>query len=88
MQCIRPGNYTPDNYITSIGSMDLPQSWSVLTEMIIDHQDRLWIATTVEDMNVLEWWVLENTGELITKYEWPRDEPIKVVKNDRIHGAN
>ncbi|MFO8029767.1 MAG: hypothetical protein R6U28_07885 [Cyclonatronaceae bacterium] len=49
--------------------MDLPRSWPVLTGMKIGHDDRLWIATTVEDMNVLEWWVLENTGELITNFE-------------------
>lgn len=42
--------------------MDLPQFWPVLTEIIIDHHDRLWIATTVEDMSVLEWWVLERVA--------------------------
>jgi len=49
--------------------------------MKIDDLDRLWIATTVEDMSVYEWWVLEETGELITKFKWLRDEPIEVVKN-------
>jgi len=70
-----------DYYVTNMSSMDLPQFWPVITEMIIDHDDRLWIATTVEDMSVLEWWVLENSGELITKFQWSRDEPIEAVKN-------
>ncbi|MEX0769148.1 MAG: hypothetical protein WD035_00340 [Balneolaceae bacterium] len=61
--------------------MNLPKTWPVLSEMKIDDQNRLWIATTVEDMSVYEWWVLEDTGELITKFEWPRDEPIEVVQN-------
>lgn len=71
----------PDLFIKNMESMDLPKTWPVLTDMKIDDQDRLWIATTVKDMNVYEWWVLENTGELITKFEWPRDQPIEVVKN-------
>lgn len=61
--------------------VELPEFWPVLTSMIIDDLDRFWVATTVEDMKVYEWWVLENTGKVITKFEWPRDEPIEVVKN-------
>ncbi|MFO8029772.1 MAG: 6-bladed beta-propeller [Cyclonatronaceae bacterium] len=74
-----------DYFIENMSSIDLPQFWPVLTEMIIDHDDRLWVAATVEDMNVMEWWVLENTGELITKFEWPRDEPIEAVQNDYLY---
>ncbi|TVR37015.1 MAG: 6-bladed beta-propeller [Balneolaceae bacterium] len=70
-----------DLYIQNMKFMDLPQTWPVLTDMKIDDHDRLWIATTVEDMTIYEWWILEKTGELITKFEWPRDEPIEVVKN-------
>jgi hypothetical protein len=67
--------------ISLMETVDLPETWPVLTDMKIDDQDRLWIATTVEDMSIYEWWVLEETGELITRFEWPRDEPIEVVKN-------
>jgi len=75
----------PDIFINSMDSMDLPKTWPVLTDMKIDNQDRLWIATTVKDMNVYEWWVLENTGELIVKFKWPRNEPIEVVKNEYVY---
>lgn len=67
--------------ISLMESVDLPNNWPVLTDMVIDDQDRFWVATTVEDMKVYEWWVLEENGEFITKFEWPRDEPIEVVKN-------
>lgn len=75
----------PDMFIRNMKSLDLPPSWPVLTDLKIDDQDRLWIATTVEDMNVYEWWVLEKSGEMITKFEWPRDEPIEDVKNGYIY---
>lgn len=70
-----------DYYIRNMKNMDLPKTWPVITDMKIDDQDRLWVATTVENMKVFEWWVLEKSGELITKFEWSRDKPIEKVKN-------
>ncbi len=67
--------------LRAVQSMEFPDYWPVLNDMLIDDQDRLWIATTVEDMSIYEWWILEETGELITRFEWPRDEPIEVIKN-------
>ncbi|HET8864785.1 MAG TPA: 6-bladed beta-propeller [Gracilimonas sp.] len=72
-------------FVKDMNSMDLPENWPVLTDMKIDNQNRLWIATTVEDMKVYEWWVLEETGELITKFEWPRDQPIQEIKNGYLY---
>lgn len=69
----------PDLYVSNMESLDLPGTWPALIEMKIDNQDRLWIATTVDDLSVYEWWVLESTGELITRFEWPRNKPILVV---------
>ena len=59
----------------------LPETWPALNSMQIDDDNRLWVSTIVEDFDIYEWWVLEETGELITRFEWPRDEPIEVVKN-------
>ncbi len=75
----------PDLIIRNMKSMDLPRTWPVLTDMKIDDQDRLWIAATVEDMKVYQWWVLENTGELITRFTWPRSKPIQVIKNGYLY---
>lgn len=75
----------PKHLIENINSLELPEFWPVLKEIKIDNQDRLWIATTVEDMSIYEWWVLEENGELITKFEWPRDEPIEVIKNGMMY---
>lgn len=75
----------PDRYVSRMDLLDLPETWPALTEMIMDDQDRLWIATTVEDVSIDKWWVLEDSGELITQFEWPRNEPIEVIKNDFIY---
>lgn len=64
---------------------NLPESWPAVDDLLIDDENRLWISTIVEDFDVYEWWVLEETGELITRFEWPRDEPIEVIKNGYIY---
>ncbi|NBC03112.1 MAG: 6-bladed beta-propeller [Bacteroidetes bacterium] len=68
-----------------IRQIDLPPNWPALNDLLVDDENRLWVSTIVNDFDVNEWWVIEETGELITKFEWPRDEPIEVVKNDFIY---
>jgi len=75
------GANNPELFIDNIGSIQLPESWPVLNDLLIDEINRLWVSTIIEDFDVYEWWVLEETGELITKFEWPRDEPIEVIRN-------
>lgn len=75
----------PDVYVSNMPSKDLPGFWPVLTEMKIDNEDRLWVATTVGDMSVYEWWVLESSGFVLARFEWPRNKPILVVRHDYIY---
>ena len=63
----------------------VPDTWPAMDNMIIDDDGRLWIATIVEDLDVFEWWLLEETGELLSKFKWPRDEPIVTVKNGKVY---
>ncbi|MGF1670219.1 MAG: hypothetical protein ACFCU6_07210, partial [Balneolaceae bacterium] len=60
---------------------NLPQTWPALENLFIDDENRVWVSTIIDDFNVYEWWVLEFTGKLITKFKWPRDKQIKVIKN-------
>ena len=60
---------------------NLPETWPALNDLLIDDENRLWVSTIVENLDIYEWWVMEESGELITRFEWPRDEPIEVVKN-------
>jgi len=60
---------------------NLPSYWPVLSSMFVDDQNRLWVSTIIENNKVYEWWVLKKTGEVISKFKWPRDKPIKQVRN-------
>jgi len=75
-----------DEFIqTAVQSMEFPDSRPAINDLLIDDDNRLWISTIVEDFDVYEWWVLEESGELITKFKWPQDEPIEVVKNGNMY---
>lgn len=74
-----------DSYVEDMESMKLPKYWPVLTRMKIDEQDRLWVATTVKDMKVYQWWVLKPNGRLIARFLWPRSKPIQTIKNGYLY---
>jgi hypothetical protein len=74
-----------NSYKRLIQKTDLPSTWPVLNDFIVDDENRLWVSTIVKDFDIYEWWVLDDTGELITKFEWPRNEPIEVVNNGYIY---
>ena len=88
---VRPGistsmlEYIIDARQRIIRQIDLPQNWPALNDLLVDDKNRLWVSTIVEDFDVYKWWVMEPSGELITKFKWPRDEPIEVIKNGKIY---
>lgn len=75
----------PDKLINEMKFMKLPRNWPVITYMKIDNQNRLWIATTVKNINVYQWWVLKPSGRLIARFIWPKNKYIKVIKNGYIY---
>jgi hypothetical protein len=75
----------PDSYIERMNKLELPEHWPVIIDMILDDQERIWIATTTENMKEFEWWGLQNTGESIFKFSWPRNEPIQFIQGDKIY---
>ena len=62
-------------------SMNLPKNWPALNNMKIDDKNRLWVSTIVENFEVYQWWVLKDSGELLTRFTWPRQRELKEVKN-------
>ena len=74
-----------DHFLRGFRNSDLPDQWPAFHHLKLDDENRIWIAVVLEDIEVHEWWVLEKTGELITRFEWPRDEPIEVVRNGYLY---
>lgn len=74
-----------DQFEQLVEETTLPDHWPALDDMIIDDEDRLWISTIVEDTDSYQWWVLEEDGELIARFDWPREKPIRQVRNGNVY---
>lgn len=87
--------YEETNYMSQLGegvavemlrkAENLPTEWPALKSLLVDDENRLWVSTIVEDMNVYEWWVLESSGEVLTKFVWPRNKPIQQIRNEYLY---
>lgn len=66
---------------SAIREMQLPETWPALSRIFVDDEDRIWISTIIDNNDTYLWWVMNTTGDLLARFEWPRDEPIRVVKN-------
>jgi len=64
---------------------DISDAWPAFQSLKLDDENRIWVSTIVEDLDVNEWWVLDVSGELIATFEWPSDIPIEVVRNGYIY---
>jgi len=82
MSALGPGTIAADMIREA---QNLPDTWPALNDMLIDDENRLWISTIVEDDEIYEWWVLKDTGELLARFDWPRNKEIKVVKNGKLY---
>jgi hypothetical protein len=78
-------SYSNDTARDALQNANFPKDWPALKHLLIDDNNRLWVSTIVEDFDVYEWWVLEESGELITTFEWPREEPIEIIKNGMMY---
>lgn len=67
--------------IDNMESLQLPPNWPALNSVLVDDENRLWISTIIDDMDVYQWWVLEDSGKMITRFEWPRDKQILKIRN-------
>jgi len=65
---------------------ELPKTWPALGDVITDDENRLWISTIQNCENSMyEWWVLQDTGELITTFKWPENRSIEKIKNGYVY---
>ncbi|MDR8393828.1 hypothetical protein NC796_21930 [Aliifodinibius sp. S!AR15-10] len=64
---------------------NIPDKWPALNTMLIDDKNRIWASLIVNNEEVYQWWVLENSGKLIVRFTWPRSRSIEVVKDGYLY---
>lgn len=70
-----------------IRELDLPGSWHAVESIMTDDQSRLWVTTFTKDADTARWYVIKPSGEPIGQFEWPKDLPIKYIRNDYIYAV-
>lgn len=60
---------------------ELPEVWPALGDLLVDDENRLWVSTIPDSENLMyEWWVLQDTGQVLTKFKWPKNRSIEKNK--------
>ena len=59
-----------DHTMSIAEDVELPESWPAINSILIDDENRFWISTITKSDEYFQWWVLEESGELIAKFNW------------------
>lgn len=66
----------------SANGVDLPDRLPVVTDLMVDDEQRIWVALpTSSKRDTYEWWILKNNGELLAKLTLPKKKRIFDIKN-------
>lgn len=68
-------------YRERIRDADLPDRWPALKSMVIDDEDRMWISTVENHLDTFTWWVLDGSGDLISRFTRPQNHTVVAVKD-------
>lgn len=70
---------------TRMRDADFGDLWPALHTILADDENRIWVATITKDADTHTWWVLEDSGELLGKFDWPRSLEIETIRNGSIY---
>jgi hypothetical protein len=69
-----------------VQNAELPEKWPALADIIMDDENRLWVATISDSDNLTyEWWVLQDSGELLATFSWPGNRSIEKIKDGYLY---
>lgn len=65
---------------------DLPETFPVVAKLMVDDENRIWVAVPAGvQHDAYEWWILNQSRELLAKLLLPRDQPIYDIKNGYLY---
>ncbi len=84
-ESIGQSGYSEALFFDNLDELNLPDRWPVIDSMIIDDENRFWLAVITEDKDNFEWLVLQGSGEFITSIDLPRDIKIMDIRNGHLY---
>lgn len=64
---------------------DLPTTWPAVAHVLVDDEDRLWVATITGNLEKYRWYVIEPGGEVAGSFELNRKQEIRVIKDNVVY---
>ncbi len=69
----------------AIRGAKLPSKWPVVANVLIDDEDRFWVATVSQNLENYTWYILGKEGVVIGAVELPRKVEIKAIQNGKVY---
>jgi hypothetical protein len=65
---------------------ELPETNAVLADIMVDDENRIWAAVPMDPQRErYEWWILDESGELLAKLQRPREKTIFDIKDGYLY---
>jgi len=83
-----PFGYSVSEVEKAIKNSDLevPKTLPVLSGLMVDDENRIWAGVWMDSVReMVEWWILDESGELLAKLQRPRDKTIFDIKNGYLY---
>jgi hypothetical protein len=74
-----------EQIIRAIRNDERPETWPAFHSLKVDDENRLWVSTIVNDLEVYEWRVIGADGERLAAFTWPRNRNLQQVKNGYVY---
>ena len=66
--------------------LELPETLPVLSGLMVDDENRIWVAVRMDSIReMVEWWILEESGELLAKLQRPFEKTIFDIKDGYLY---
>lgn len=72
-------------YQRALLNAGIPDRWRAIEHMVVDDENRIWVSVITEDSETYDWWMMDDRGQLLAKFTWPRSRVIKEVKNETLY---
>lgn len=70
-----------------LDNAEFPNTWPALESLIVDDENRIWVSTIVDDKEIRQWYILEESGELLANFSWPRDSEILIIQKGKLYAV-
>lgn len=79
--------YDSEIYKASVMNTGFPEEWPAIHSVVVDDSNNFWISTITDSESNYQWWVLNNEGEILTKFTWPKSKSIQAVTDESLFAS-